>query len=130
MFAKRDDNVVPTVDGIASLQAMGVVTPDDADQMRALAMLREKLPEGFSAMRWHRGADHPWVTVAAMWDGQPIDGDVSAALREAVAPLEVRDPNFFDGQFYWAVEAPTAETWAKQSSRKRALPAPVENDPA
>lgn len=130
MFAKFDDFVVPTADGIASLQAAGMCSPDDAEAMRAVMMLQEKLPENCRAVGLMAGVMQPWVDVCATWDGQPIDGDVSAALREAVAPLEVRAPSFEDGEFHWAVEAPTAETWAKQSSRKRALPAPVENDPA
>lgn len=128
MFAKRDDNVVPTADGISSLQAAGLCSPDDADAMRVVMMLQEKLPENCRAMGLMAGVTQPWVDVCAMWDGQPIDGDVSAALRDAVAPLEVRDPSFEDGEFHWAVEAPTAETWAKPT-RKKALPAPVENDP-
>jgi hypothetical protein len=114
MFAK-DGKTAMTADGIASLLKAGLCTPHEAEAMNAMAMLLGKMPPTYSVLGQRNGADHPWMMVTARWDGNPVDGDVSKELTEAVKPLAVSYAGFTDGIFSWAVEAPTAETWAKKS---------------
>lgn len=113
MFAKYDDAVMPSPEGMDSLGKAGLCSPDDMAAMRACAALSGKLPANYRVMGHRTGAEHPWVQVAARWDGKRIDGDVSKEIKEAVKPLAVSYAGFADGMFAWMVEAPTPETWAK-----------------
>ena len=112
MFIPYNSDVVPTEEGIASLVSGGFCSAESASAMRACMAVQEKLPAGYVVMGQ---ADGPWVTVTMPWDGQKVDTDLTSNLASAVAPLPVRGCSFSDGSFYWSVEAPTAETWAKKS---------------
>ena len=119
MFANFDDDVMPTQEGMDSLVNMGMCSPEAAMAMKSAAMLRGRLPAAYRMVGYSDDPRMPWIMVAAKWDGQPIEGDVSAELREVMAPLEVRDPSFSDGMFSWAVASPDENTWAEAESSPR-----------
>lgn len=106
-----NDMTIPTTEGIASLVERRLCSPDDAEAMLAAAAVARRLPSGeYRVAGVVAGGSSPWVRVAAKWNGEPIDGDVSAELVAAMAPLEVRCPSFSadTGMFWWSVEAPAA----------------------
>jgi hypothetical protein len=109
MFAKYDDAVKPTKEGIESLAIRHLCSPGEMAAMRSMAALRAKLPDAYRVVGHRPGVDHPWVHVAARWDGNALSDDVSAEIREAVKPMMVRYAGFDDGMFSWMVQAPTPE---------------------
>ena len=120
MFAKFDDAVVPTEAGLDSLVPAGVCSPLGVASMRAQVALQDRLGDHYRVYDQTAGTDYPWLTVMARWDGEPIDGDVSAEIKEAVAPLAVHYAGFGSGRngegvglFCWMVQVPTADTWAE-----------------
>jgi hypothetical protein len=121
VFSKSSVDFVPSLEGIASLMEAGVVSPQVADRMRSIATLRRKLPDHYVMAGSYDGVPPVvWLEVKAKWDGQPLEGDPSAEITQAAAPLQVRYQGFSARYFHWVVEAPTPEEpEAKESGRGR-----------
>ena len=113
MFAKFDDSVTPTSDGLDSLRQAGMCTDEHLAMMRSMMLLQAKLPAAYRVVDSREGADHPWIRVRARWDGKPLNGDPSEEIAEAVKPLTVRRPNYKDGLFSWMVQAPDPDEKTK-----------------
>jgi hypothetical protein len=114
MFGKMDDMVAPTPEGVDSCEKAGLCSPAEANAMRSCAVLQAKLPDQYRVVGHSDGANHPWVRVAARWDGKAVDGDVSKELGEAVKPLTVSFAGFAGGMFAWMVQAPPPEEFGKE----------------
>lgn len=105
MLTTSTDTVLPTDEGMASLEKSGLLSPSEALRMRAAAALQAKLPANYTVMSISEGADHPWARIVARWDGKAMTGDVSAELASAVAPMEVHYAGMSNGMFSWDVDA-------------------------
>lgn len=119
MFANFDDDVTPTQEGLDSLVNMGMCSPEAAMTLKSAAMLRSKLPASYRLVGIDEDPRMQWMMVAAKWDGQPIEGDLSAELRDALAPLDVGEPSYSNGVFTWSVLSPDDNTWSEPSPRRR-----------
>jgi len=106
MFADLKATITPSLEGIASLIEKGVISSQAADEMRSIIALQRKLPNNYAVTGAHSGVTETWLDVEAQWDGKPLDGDPTAEIVKAVAPLQVFYQGFEDGHFVWVVEAP------------------------
>lgn len=113
MFAKHDDVVMPSAEGMdAMAEKPRLCSPQDLEVMRSRMALQAAFdkaePGVFMVTEWSAGADRPWLRVEARWNGQEIDED-KLDIAEMVKPLNVSFGGFHDGMFMWSVEAPPAD---------------------
>lgn len=112
---------------IESLMAAGLCSPSQAAMMAAMSAVASALPPEYRVVDVVAPAGVPaWVMVATPISDTPI-GEVSAALEDAMAPCEVRQPTFnpLTGDFMWAVQAGMA---AGAESEEPAEPAAEAGD--